>query len=266
MIPAALKNSLFMHWVHLASAWLAGWARVVRLGSVLMVLALSPATYAAQYRPALLRRVYMETVPLLAGFTLLCALISLILTRIVLATAVSFGLTQYAMQVIIRVLVLELVPLATALYVAVRCTLPSAAELARMRRKGQLDALRAQGQDPLHTEVLPRVVAGVFASAMLAALSGVVTLVLVYLTVYGFSTSGLSAYTRMFGQVFSPTVTLIFFLKTLLSSMTVSLIPVASALYDLPGNQRTSAELRALVRMLAVILVIEAVSLVGNYY
>jgi phospholipid/cholesterol/gamma-HCH transport system permease protein len=266
MIPTAFNPSLLTQWVHAASAWLAGWARVVHLGSVLMVLALSPSTYAARHRPALVHRVYSETVPLLAGFTLLCALISLILTRIVLATALSFGLTQYAMQVIIRVLVLELVPLATALYVAVRCTLPSAAEMARMRRKGELDMQREAGQDPLHNQVLPRVVAGVFASVMLAALSGVVTLVLVYLTVYGFSTSGLPAYTRMFGQVFSPTVTLIFFLKTLLSSMTVALIPIASALYDPPSNQRTSAELRALVRMLAVILLIEAVALLGNYY
>jgi phospholipid/cholesterol/gamma-HCH transport system permease protein len=266
MTPSALQPKLLRQWIQVVSAWLAGWARVVKLGATLLVLVLSPSTYAAQHRPALVHRVYSETVPLLAGFTLLCALISLLLTRIVLATAVSFGLTQYAMQVVIRVLVLELVPLATALYVAVRCTLPSAAELARMRRKGELDAQSASGQDPLYNQVLPRVVAGVFASAMLAALSGVVTLVLVYITVYGFSTSGLAAYTRMFGQVFSPTVTLIFFLKTLLSSMTVALIPVASALYDPPSNQRTSAELRALVRMLAVILVIEAVALMGNYY
>jgi phospholipid/cholesterol/gamma-HCH transport system permease protein len=47
----------------------------------------------------------------------------------------------------------------------------------------------------------------------------------------------------------------------------VSVIPIASVLYDAPrANSRSSAELQALVRMFLVILLIEAASLVGNYY
>ncbi len=82
--------------------------------------------------------------------------------------------------------------------------------------------------------------------------------------------SGLAGYTRLFGQVFSPAVTLIFVLKTVLFSLAVSLIPMASALYGIGDMQgqgvRTSAEMRGLVRMFAVILLIEVASLVGNYY
>jgi phospholipid/cholesterol/gamma-HCH transport system permease protein len=79
--------------------------------------------------------------------------------------------------------------------------------------------------------------------------------------------SGLAAYTRLFGQVFSPAVTLIFVLKTLFFCLAVSLIPMASALYGMSeASVRTSAEMRGLVRMFAVILLIEVASLVGNYY
>jgi phospholipid/cholesterol/gamma-HCH transport system permease protein len=47
----------------------------------------------------------------------------------------------------------------------------------------------------------------------------------------------------------------------------VSLIPMASALYgSAVDNTRTSAEMRGLVRMFAIILLIEVLSLVGNYY
>ena len=44
-------------------------------------------------------------------------------------------------------------------------------------------------------------------------------------------------------------------------------MPIASALYDdAPAGLRHGAELRALARMFVVILLIEMVSLVGNYY
>ena len=101
----------------------------------------------------------------------------------------------------------------------------------------------------------------------LAALSCVVALVVAYLAIYGFRLSGVAGYTRLFGQVFSPEVSLIFVLKTVFFSLAVSLIPMASALYGLAeSNTRTSAEMRGLVRMFAVILLIEVTSLVGNYY
>jgi phospholipid/cholesterol/gamma-HCH transport system permease protein len=91
--------------------------------------------------------------------------------------------------------------------------------------------------------------------------------VLAYLTVHGATLGGLPRYTRTVGQVFTPPVTLIFTIKTFLLALAVSLIPVASALYDLPsGRVRTSAELQALVRLFLVMLLIETASLVGNYY
>ena len=136
-----------------------------------------------------------------------------------------------------------------------------------MRRHGELEALRHEGVDPVRREVLPRVMAGVFSTVTLAALSCVVALALAYLAVYGFTASGLPGYTRMFGQVFSPAVSMIFLLKTLLFSLAVSLIPMASGLYDkADSGSRSSTELHGLVRMFSVILLIEVASLVGNYY
>lgn len=252
------------------SAWLRGWWKLVHLGAVLLVLALSPSSYRAAHRPQLARHIYSNTAPILMGFSLVCALITVVLTRIVLTTALSYGLTQYALQVLIRVLVLELIPLTAALFVALRCTIPDGTEVAALQVSGALDRLRTQGQEPIRTEVLPRVVAGLLAGVTLAALSSVVALVVAYLVGYGFTVSGLPAYTRMFGQVFSPAVCLILVLKTVLFSMAVSLIPMASALYGLRGlhgqSVRTSTEMHSLVRMFALVLLIEVASLMGNYY
>ena len=251
-----------------AQHWLVEWWRLVHLGAMILVLAMSPSSYNRASRLVLMRHIYLNTAPLMLSFTLLCALVTVVITRIVLVTALSYGLSQYALQVVIRVLVLELIPLTAALFVALRCTIPDGAELTAMQLGGHLDELRARGVEPVRREVLPRVVAGLFSGFTLAALSCVVALIVAYLAVYGFNLSGLAVYTRLFGQVFSPAVTTIFLLKTIFYCLAVSLIPMASALYGMgdAGGVRTSAEMRGLVRMFAVLLVIEVISLVGNYY
>jgi phospholipid/cholesterol/gamma-HCH transport system permease protein len=247
--------------------WLASWWRIVEFGAALLVLAMSPSSYRDGTHRAVSRHIYLDTAPILAWFTVLCALLTLVITRIVVVTAYSYGLSQYALELVIRVLVLELIPLTAALFVALRCTIPNGAALAEMRRLGHFDALRRRGREPVTVEVLPRVLAGVFAAITLAALSCVVALGLAYFAVYGASAAGLPAYTRMFGHVFNLAVTLIFVLKTVFFSLAVSVIPMASALDDVEGDgSRESAALQGLVRMFAVLLLIESVSLVGNYY
>jgi phospholipid/cholesterol/gamma-HCH transport system permease protein len=186
--------------------------------------------------------------------------------RIVLVTSQSYGLTQYALEMVVRVLVLELIPLAAAMFAALRCTIPLSAEVAALRSGGGWDALAAQGIDPMRAEVLPRAVAGSFCALMLAAVSGVVTLVVAYLSVYGFTGAGFTAYTHTVGRIFTPAVSLIFVLKILFLGLTVALMPIASVLDAVPRRRaNTSAELQGLVRMLLLIVIIEAASLVGNY-
>lgn len=246
--------------------WVLAWWRILYLGAVVAVLVLSPSSWNPVARRSLARHIYLDTAPVLPGFTVLAALISLVLTRIVVVTALSYGLSRYALEMVIRVLVLELIPLTAALFVAMRCTIPNGSQLALLQQSGRLDALRAQGVDPVRAELLPRVVAGVFACITLAALSCVVASVLAYLGVYGFNLAGLAGYTRMFGQVFSPAITLVFVFKTLLFSLAVALIPMAAGLNRAGATLAPNSELGGLARMFAVLLLIEMASLMGNYY
>lgn len=252
-----------------ARRWAVAWWRIIYLGAVVMVLMLSPSSYGRATRWRLARHMYQDTAPILLGFTVLAALISLVITRIVVVTALSYGLSRYALEMVIRVLVLELIPLTAALFVAMRATIPNGTQLALMRQSGHFQALRQRGADPVRMELLPRVVAGVYASITLAALSCVVALVMAYLGVYGLNTAGLPVYTRMFGHVFAPQITLVFVLKTVFFSLAVALIPMASGLYesgDARRAQQPDSELGGLARMFAVLLLIEVISLMGNYY
>ncbi|HVL43756.1 MAG TPA: ABC transporter permease, partial [Acidovorax sp.] len=91
-----------------ARRWAVAWWRILYLGAVVLVLVLSPSSYGKGTRRALARHLYLDTAPVLLGFTVLAALISLVLTRIVVVTALSYGLSRYALEMVIRVLVLEL--------------------------------------------------------------------------------------------------------------------------------------------------------------
>ena len=71
----------------------------------------------------------------------------------------------------------------------------------------------------------------------------------------------------MVGQVFGPVVTGIFAFKTLFFALTVALIPLASSQFDSSRPElRARSELRTLVRTFLVLILIELVSLMGNYY
>ena len=246
-----------------AARWLVGWWRIVHFGAVVGVMALSPGSYSRPQQTAIARHMVLDTAPVLVWFTLLSSLLSVVISRIVVVTALSYGLTQYALEMLVRVLVIEIIPLTAALFVAVRCTMPHGEELAAMRLRGDLNRMRDRGLDPMRHEVLPRAVAGLFSVAMLSVLAGAVALVLAYLATYGFTLWALEGYTRTVGRVFSPTVVVVFLLKALLFSLAVVLVPMGSALYD-PTRSRMSAEVRGLVRLFALVLLIEAASLAVN--
>ncbi len=204
---------------------------------------------------------------------MLCALVSLVLIRIVVVTSQSYGLTRYALEMVVRVLVLELIPLTAAAFVALRTALPGALEFAQGRpipqpvSRGEVSTAMVTNGADLHQEFFPRVAASVFAVWMLAAVSCVLTLILTYWSLYGFSPWALPGYTRVVGQVFSPAVALILVLKIGFFSLAVGLIPMASSFYfGASYLDKVTHGLHDMVRLFSVILLIEVASLMGNYY
>ena len=100
--------------------WLASWWQVFHFGALALVLALSPATYDKPTRSVTSKQIYFTAWQILPWYALLSALISMVLIRIVVTTAENYGLSQYALGMVVRVLVLEMIPLAAALFVALR--------------------------------------------------------------------------------------------------------------------------------------------------
>ena len=255
-------------WLPALGHWLGSWWRMLLLGAVALVLAFSPSTYTRAHRHATSTQIYLGTWQVLPWFTVLAALVSLVIIRIVLVTATSYGLSKFALEMVVRVLVLELIPLAAALFVALRAGLQfnvaSIAPLAGLQ-EGEL-------RSRLRRSLVAEVSANAFSVLTLAMVSSVIVLVLAYMNVYGLSPWGLGDYTRTVGRVFDPAVTVGFALKTVLFGFAVAVIP-AAALVEIHRYGTSTAHRHAAlssmqpgaVRLLFVLFVIEAGSLAVKY-
>ncbi len=245
---------------------LASWWHMIHLGAIVLVIALSPSTYNRANRGTTSRYIYTSTWQVMPWFTLLSTLISLVLIRIVVVTALSYGLSQYALEMVVRVLVLELIPLAAALFVALRSGLAFNAGAAPLAALATQQHGPVPDLDLMRRDLVPQVIASSFAVLSMAMVSSVIVLVLAYVNVYGVSPWGLAGYTRTVGRVFDPAVSIGFALKTVLFGLAVAIIPMAALLEPsrLARKQASTVQPGA-IRLLSVLILIEAGSLAVKY-
>jgi phospholipid/cholesterol/gamma-HCH transport system permease protein len=250
-------------WGRWISHYAASWWRMLLLGAIALVLAFSPSTYTREHRIATSRQIYLGAWQVLPWFTALAALLSLVIIRIVLVTALSYGLSRFALEMVVRVLVLELIPLSAAMFVALRAGL--AFNVAALEPLAADQSTAAAWR--LRRDLVAEVSGNAFAVLSLATVSSVLVLVLAYLNVYGVSPWGIDDYTRTVGRVFEPTVAIGFGIKTLLFGLAVAVIPAAAILEIQRFGQRDRSTMQpGAVRLLFVLFVIEAVSLAVKYF
>lgn len=239
-------------------------------GASALVIALSPSTYGRSGRRAIAEHIYYGTWRVLPWFAIATTLVSLVLIRIVVVTALSYGLSQYALEMMVRVLVLELIPLGAALFVALRAGLAfnaGAVIPAMLEERAKKDDSPIARFD---RDAVAEVIASVFSVLSLAMVSSAVVLVLAYLNVYGLSPWGLESYTRTVGRIFDPIVTVGFALKTILFGLAVAVIPMAAMLELSRHGSKASAAVTSTVqpgamRLFFMLLLIEAGSLAVKY-
>ncbi|RPH65435.1 MAG: ABC transporter permease [Burkholderiales bacterium] len=244
----------------------AGWLRAIHFAAVAMVTALSPSAYDREARRVAARQIHFSAWQAVPGFTLACALLSFVLIRIVVGTAQNYGLPQYALELTVRVLVLELIPILAALFVALRSGAAISIAVTLMHVRGEFDQLARAGRDPVGGELVPRAIGSLVAVMLLSYSSGVVALALAYGELYGLSPWALGTFVRVTGQVFEPAVVVGFVLKTMLFGAAVGAIPIGAAL----GIRRDPAQApiavrRGMVRLGVALALIEIVFLAVMY-
>lgn len=266
-MPRSLIHTRPSLWGARLLRYLRSWWSMIHLGAVALVLAVSPSTWRRANRHATSRYIYASTWQVLPWFTVLSALVGLVVIRIVLVTATSYGLSRYALEMVVRVLVLELIPLSAALFAALRSGMAFDATALGLAKAGlSTPAANAEALRQLRRDLVPQVVANAVAVLGLATVTSTLVLLLAYLNVYGLSPWGITDYTRTVGRVFEPVVTIGFALKTVLFGLAVAVIPTAAILELERYPRRLASNVQpGALRLLFVLLLIEAASLAVKY-
>lgn len=244
--------------------WL--WWNNLYLGSAALVLLCYPSSHRLRMWLVVCCQVYARLRWSLLVYVLITAAVGMVSTQIVRNALFGFGLLQLTPNLLLRVLLVELVPLAAALVVAIKLSIPLGVELAGLRRRRHLQRLEDAGLDAMRAEFLPRLLMGVYAAVALAAFGSAVVMVTIYLGLYGYTTAGLEAFTHIFGRTMTPLFTAIFVAKVLAFGYIAGLIPLTVAFIDPRYGLRRDSELTTLARVLALLILVEVLSLIANYY
>jgi phospholipid/cholesterol/gamma-HCH transport system permease protein len=212
------------------------------------------------------KQVYFTAVQILTVFLGYALVISWLIITIILSTAREFGLTQFASEMTIRVLVLELLPFLTALFIALRSGSAINTEVALMQVNNELDALAHCKVPPMQFEFLPRLIGGVISVVILAGLAGLLALLLAYLSIYGMSMAGFEPFTQTIAKIFNFAIVGGLIAKCALFGLAVTLIPVTAGL-ETPKKlfMVPVSVLRGMMRVFFAIVAIEVVSLALKY-
>ena len=243
-------------------AWSASWGRSFRFGATALVVAASPSAYDRETRNVMARQIYFTALQILPGFIAVTTLGCFIVMRSVITAASVYGFTEYAQDLAMRVLVLDLVPMFVALFVALRSGSAIGTEIVLMHINGELDALQRRGADPMRHALVPRVIGSTVSVISLTAVGGVISLILAYIEVYGLSPWGLENFTRSVAVIFDPMATIGLAIKTVLFGLAVAVIPITTSL-DTPRVRRLApiGVLNGMVRLFLTLALIEGGSL-----
>lgn len=238
-----------------------------RLAARAVVESLSPRFYAnSATRSVVAKQIYFTAWQILPEFTVFAALLSFVLIEIVVSTARDFGLSDYALEMTVRVLVMEVIPLLTAFFVATRSGAAINTEVALMHIHNELEGLSQAGVDAMRFELVPRVIGGAVSVLTLTAISSSVALLMALLLVYGPQPWAWAEFGQVLTRIFTPLSLIGLWLKVLLFGLAVTVIPIASGL-QIPRKLFFApiAVLQGMVRLFFVLMLVEVGSLALRY-
>jgi phospholipid/cholesterol/gamma-HCH transport system permease protein len=210
----------------------------------------------------ILKQVYFTAVQVLPGFTFFTLIFSAILIHIIVTTARDFGLESYAPGLIVDVLVWELLPLLTALFIALRSGAAINTEVALMKINNELDALQACGIDPIRFELAPRIIGGIISVLALVAVASAFAFVLGYFAVNGWHWRDVTGFTAAIGHSVSFAALIGLWLKCAVFGIIITAVPIAAGM-DAPKKLFFApiAVLSGMMRVFFAIMVVEVLAL-----
>ena len=247
-------------------SWFTAWGRAALFAFAAAAAALSLSAYTPRTRALAMRQLYFNAWHVLPGFTVFIAALSLVVIQITISLAFDFGLAQFALELVFHGVVLELVPLLTAFYVALRSGAAIVTEVAMMRVSGELDELLEAHMDPYELEFVPRIAAAAVSVFALTIVSCSVVMLVAYLVTYGPNPSGFLEFSRTVARVFGPGALVALTVKCFAFGAVVAVIPIAAGL-DATRDRDSAphAVMGGMVRLFVALALIELIALAVKY-
>lgn len=247
---------------------LRAWGEVLRFAGVAIRGVFSRATYNSATREVVARQIYFTAWQIIGGYVVFVAIFSLLVTHILASAARNYGVYEYALEFTLRALVLETVPLLTALFVALRTGAAISTEVSLMRIRNEIGALERAGIDPVRLELIPRVIGGTFSVLSLTAIGVAVSVLCAHFVVTGYRpwSSATGDLKLVIAGVFDGTAMALLWGKALLFGLAVTIIPIAESM-NAPRKMFYApiSVLHGMVRLFFAVMLIEVTALAILY-
>lgn len=222
-----------------------------------------PGTYNSAMRMVLVNQIYFTSVQILPIFIFVSIVLGSLLIGIAFQLLKQLGLTDYLGKVLMGLIVTELSPFFTVLFITLRSSSAINTEMAVMKVDGEINTLETFRIDIMNYLLLPRIINGVVSLVLLSSLFSILLLFSGFLfswLIFGISTD---VYSNILLNSANFSDMVISLIKCAVFGLFVTLIPIR---YGLRASREfTSIPISVsggMVKVFAAIIIIEVMSLI----
>lgn len=222
-----------------------------------------PGNYNPAMREVLTMQIYFTAVQVLLPFVFLSIVFGSFVLDIILEKIKEMGLTEYLGDILTGIIFVEIAPLLTVFWIAVRSSSAINAEIAAMTVHNEIKTLRYFGIDPVIYLFIPRIISTMFCTLIFDILFSIIIFFGGSLFSYGILGIAHEQYTAMFLEAIGFSDIALIFAKLLAFGFFLAFIPIHNG-SRISSHQLTDipiSVLSGMVRVFIAILVIELCSL-----
>jgi phospholipid/cholesterol/gamma-HCH transport system permease protein len=224
-------------------------------------------TYNSAMRTVLISQIYFTSVQILPVFLLVSIVLGSLLIGIVFQLLKRLGLTDYFGNVLMGLIVTELSPFFTVLFITLRSASAINAEMAVMKVNGEIKTLETFRIDVINYLLIPRIINGIVSLVLLSSLFSIVLMfsgILFSRIIFGMSTD---VYVNILLNSTNFSDIIISLIKCAVFGFFITLIPIRFGLRA--SHEFTSIPIAVsggMVSVFTAIIIIEVLSLITKLF
>jgi phospholipid/cholesterol/gamma-HCH transport system permease protein len=224
-------------------------------------------TYNSAMRMVLVNQIYFTSVQILPVFIFASIVLGSLLIGIAFQLLKQLGLTDYLGNVLMGLIVTELSPFFTVLFITLRSSSAINTEMAVMKVDGEIKTLETFGIDVINYLLIPRIINGIVSLVLLSSLFSIVLMfsgIIFSWIIFGIS---IDVYSNILLNSASVSDMVISLIKCAVFGFFITLIPIRSGLRA--SREFTSIPISVsggMVNVFTAIIIIEVLSLVTKLF